>query len=310
MHLRKQKLYFPFLIPSGSLCSYSWIRQFLPFLLHPSFLFKLLIVGPFVNVDVRPFSGLIGADKYAILSALPEEFRGRILLYGRNQPDPDFSGWAFPLYVKPVIGERSIAVRKLYTIEDFQALRQNGFFSSHDAWIVQEAFEGIEYGLSFVRDLNASKTTVLFLSEKIIPPDAETASISSGAVFKDVLKEKETALSILEQKIESLLRERFPNFAVGRFDIKATDLSSLARGEFKIIELNGLGGMPLLYFEPDCYPRWNEYFLHVLQVGRQQARKYSFFQRARIILTDIPLLVSHIRRQEHFKKYCKNAFSR
>ncbi len=308
----KQKLYFSFLIPSGNIRSYSWVRQFLPFLLHPSFLFKLLTVGPFVNMAMRPFSGLIGVDKFAILSALPEQFRGRILFYRQSQPNPDFSGWTFPLYIKPVVGERSIGVRKLCKIEDFQELHKNGFLASHDAWIVQEAFAGIEYGLSFVRDPHCAKTTVMFLTEKIVRPGAETASIVSGAVFKDVLKEKgnELALTVLEEKIESLLYGYFSTVTAGRFDVKAKDIAALLRGEFKIIELNGIGGMPLLYFEPNCYPRWNDYFLHVLSRGNQQARKYSFLQRAKIILADIPSLVSHIRHQEHFRKYCADAFSR
>src|SRR4029077_5672968 len=42
-----------------------------------------------------------------------------------------------------------------------------------------------------------------------------------------------------------------PQFHVGRFDVRFTTLAAFARGEFKVIEINGAGSEAINFFDRD-----------------------------------------------------------
>ncbi len=53
----------------------------------------------------------------------------------------------------------------------------------------------------------------------------------------------------LESIIDTITK-KVPNFHFGRYDIKARNVEELQKGEFKIIELNGMGSLPTHIYDP------------------------------------------------------------
>jgi|GEM_PF-1273243 D-alanine-D-alanine ligase-like ATP-grasp enzyme len=112
---------------------------------------------------------------------------------------------------------------------------------------------------------------------EIIPEGEEktmvkTASISYGTKFK---KQELTELQI--QRLRELLPQLIQNdegLYQGRFDFRAKDLESLVSGDLKIIELNGLGGMPMEIYEShltieEKYEILFRYFKYLLQLAKR-----------------------------------------
>jgi len=75
-----------------------------------------------------------------------------------------------------------------------------------------------------------------------------TASISYGTKFKKINIPKASRKK-LSDLIGKMITEKNGVF-VGRFDLRADSVADLLQGKVKIIELNGIGGMPLEIYEP------------------------------------------------------------
>ncbi len=75
-----------------------------------------------------------------------------------------------------------------------------------------------------------------------------TASISYGTKFKkiNIPKPNQKKLSSLIEKMIA----RKDGIYIGRFDLRADSVEDVLNGKVKIIELNGIGGMPLEIYEP------------------------------------------------------------
>jgi hypothetical protein len=75
-----------------------------------------------------------------------------------------------------------------------------------------------------------------------------TASISYGTKFKKISIPKASRKK-LSDLIGKMIAEKDGVF-VGRFDLRSDSVEDLLQGKVKIIELNGIGGMPLEIYEP------------------------------------------------------------
>ncbi len=281
-----------------------WIEQFLPFFANPFFIGRVVRYGPFINPTLRPLSGCIGADKALILNAFPASVRGEVLVFDASSI-PTVHQLSFPYYIKPAIGERSVNVYRIETEADFMVLKNANLFAS-GVWIAQEAFTGTEFGVSVVRTPETGLLTIVFLTEKCVTGNAHTASIANGATFRELLHTADSLLiQSFTEKLEALFASTplLADFHAGRFDLKARDLTALLSGEFKLIELNGIGGLPLAYFGDDPYTQWNSYFLTLLAIGKKNSKRFSFFARLGRIFSDIPRVAFFVFKQKHFRAY-------
>ena len=293
----------------------SWIEQFYPFFRKKYFIKGFFLYLPFINKNFGAFSGLKSSKKAEILSKIPKDYTGKIKIFknsDKNLKLDIFSGFLFPIYLKPNDSERSVGVYKIKNqTEIIQKIQKHKNFK---IWILQEEFLGIEYAINIIRNFETKKFEIEFLVEKEKDLESDTASIANGATFKDlsfIFSESRKKIFFLEEKINLILKdEYFKNFNVGRFDIKAENLEKLLAGEFKILELNGVSGMPLLYFEKDFYERIDKYFLKLNLLGKKIKKEYSIFSKIKITIKDLIQLLILLFCQKHFKEYIKNKFKK
>jgi hypothetical protein len=80
----------------------------------------------------------------------------------------------------------------------------------------------------------------------VVVPLVEIGSHCRGAVFEDGSSLITPALS---QRIDRLSFSH-PGFYLGRYDIRAESEEALSRGDFKVIELNGVAAEPTHVYDP------------------------------------------------------------
>ncbi|NND01120.1 MAG: hypothetical protein HKN85_13145 [Gammaproteobacteria bacterium] len=81
----------------------------------------------------------------------------------------------------------------------------------------------------------------------------------------------------LEQAIFNLF-ERQPGFNFGRVDVKAADQNALQRGEFVVIEVNGIASLPTHMFDPgfslrQAYKIFFEHARYLVEIAREHSAK-------------------------------------
>lgn len=152
--------------------------------------------------------------------------------------------------IPTVIGDGETTIKALVLLLDMPVLQKQKIVSALE----------IEF-LDTVLARNISQTVV------------RTASISYGTNYVNqrlTLAQKK----LLEQQMNKVLSHA-TGFNIGRFDIKANNLDELLAGEFKVIELNGIGGMPTHVYETHLSLNQkqailNEYFDLLQNFSRQQ----------------------------------------
>ncbi|MBT3349284.1 hypothetical protein HN954_04335 [bacterium] len=77
---------------------------------------------------------------------------------------------------------------------------------------------------------------------------SRAASISFGTKFQKISVSADDPA--LVAAVEKMIKNPDGIFA-GRFDLRSENLEELKNGNFKIIEMNGIGGMPLEIYEPE-----------------------------------------------------------
>lgn len=109
-----------------------------------------------------------------------------------------------------------------------------------------------------------------------------------GSVFYDVS-------SIITPQLEELIDEiskKVNGFYFGRYDIKAKSVEDLCKGNFKIIELNGMGSLPTHIYDPEHSLR-NAYkvlFHHyniayrISKENKKRGHKFTSFKEIRKIV--------------------------
>ncbi len=156
----------------------------------------------------------------------------------------DQTGVTFPVIVKPDVGEQGWGVALIYTRPGLERY----FDCMRVAIIVQRYLHGIEAGIFYSRRPGAERGRIVSISEsthhqgvRADPCPEEAPSIVFGFTCHDA--EYRHALNWnspqLERAIDSLGRA-VPGFFFGRFDVRAASVGALLRGEFIVIELNGV----------------------------------------------------------------------
>ena len=164
------------------------------------------------------------------------------------------TGVPFPVIVKPDVGEQGWGVALSCTRRGMERY----FECMQDAVIVQRYFPGIEAGIFYCRRPDAERGRIVSISERIHhrgarvdPCPEEAPSIVFGFTCQDV--EYRDALNWTSPQLEralDALGRAVPGFFFGRFDVRATSVDALRRGEFTVIELNGVLSESTQIYDP------------------------------------------------------------
>lgn len=272
-----------------------WQIQFLPSVIK---YIPLVGVANVINPDIDGISGMVGASKAHLNTKVNPHYRPKDLVFTAKSfpetllPVLKQKKLSFPLFIKPVQGERAAGVQFLPSEADLLALE----LETEREYLLEDAvMTQSEFCISVVRDITTQKFHIFSLTERVIPtvtgdgqhsiaeliqtlPLTEaqkqkvlgaleadflttvlpkgldqvvvrTASISYGTEYVryDHTLSKAKLQAITEQ-INTVLTAA-SGFNVGRFDIKADALDDLVSGNFKVVELNGIGGMPTHVYE-------------------------------------------------------------
>jgi DNA-directed RNA polymerase subunit L len=133
-------------------------------------------------------------------------------------------------------------------------------------------------------------------AEQILPAGEEivisrAASISFGTKFQKIKIDKKdpSLINLLKKMIV-----KKDGVYAGRFDLRADDLENLKNGNVKIIEMNGIGGMPLEVYEShlkieEKYEILRKHFQKLLKIGekniaKMNGKEITFFRSAHEVL--------------------------
>ena len=158
------------------------------------------------------------------------------------------------MIVKPDVSEQGWGVALICS----QGGMERYFECMPVAIIVQRYLPGIEVGIVYMRRPGAERGQIVSISESIhhlrVPHDHcphEAPSIVFGFTCHDA--EYRDALHWNSPQLECAIDARgraVPGFFLGRFDVRAESVDALRRGEFAIIELNGVLSEPTQIYDP------------------------------------------------------------
>ncbi len=157
------------------------------------------------------------------------------------------SALAYPLVVKPDVGERGAGVAVVRSDPELrQALGRMG-----RAAIVQRRVAGVEFGLFYVRRPGEATGRVVSIGEVRYATGA--AAKASGMGFECARRmhydRRALRTPALVARVDALARAH-PGFHFGRFDVIAPSADALRQGRFQVIELNGVIAEPLHVYDP------------------------------------------------------------
>jgi hypothetical protein len=248
-----------------------WRRNWLAYIPLVPYLVWLVVRhrSPTVFTAANPgitTGGTIGESKAATLTGV-ERAGGRVAEFSVVAPHSDRgarvraatrwmdgTGVPFPVIVKPDVGEQGWGVALIGTRRGFERY----FECMPGAVIVQRYLHGIEAGIFYSRRPGAERGQIVSMSESIHhrggrtdPWAEETRAIVFGftcheAEYRDALHWSSPQL---ERAIDELGRA-VPGFFFGRFDVLAASVAALRRGEFTVIELNGVLSEPIQIYDP------------------------------------------------------------
>lgn len=240
--------------------------------------------------------GFVGESKFRILDALPAEWTlpARLLRPGAlNDRVREFDaavaalGAAYPVILKPDVGQRGTGVRRIGSRDDALAY----LAAETGPVIVQVWHPGpFEVGIFYVRRPDESRGRIFSITDKRFPSivgdgastledllwahprfrlqvplflarhggqqvlgDGEVLTLVTsgnhcqGAIFLDG---SDLITPALEARIDGIART-MPGFFVGRFDVRYRDPKAFARGEdLAIVELNGVTSESTNAYDP------------------------------------------------------------
>lgn len=179
------------------------------------------------------------------------DLRARVLVAARWMKE---TGITFPVIAKPDIGEQGWGVALISSRRGLERYLD----CMPAAVIVQRYLAGIEAGIFYMRRPGAEHGRMVSISQSIhrgrVPPEHgpdEAASVLFGftcheAEYRDV---PHWGSPRLERAIDAIGRA-VPGFFIGRFDVCAGSVDELRRGEFAIVELNGVLSEPTQIYDP------------------------------------------------------------
>jgi hypothetical protein len=262
---------------------------------------------------------LVGESKADILAGLaPSGAVARYILLPASQEIRErlscaqsFIAGQWPVVLKPDVGERGSGV---VIVRSEQALETHLRAATRDM-ILQEYVSGVEFGVFYCRGRILSITHKQFpcvigdgesTLERLILSDARAVAISHvyldrhpdasrripasgervqlvevgshcrGAVFVDG---SEYLTEALTRQVDEVART-FPGFYFGRFDVRSPSLEHFMRGEFLVLELNGVSSEPTHIYDPkvsiiDAYRAMFEQWRLAFLIGAENRRAQS-----------------------------------
>ena len=239
-----------------------------------------------------PFGGMLDESKTDVEQLIPAPYRvkGFSLDTSENFKVQLFQNAIdFPIIIKPDIGLKGYAVRKLDSLEE--AVHHIATLDNETTWLVQE-FVPYDKGFSilYYRNRKANTHVVLSLIEKrypIIIGDGQSSigdlilALDNPFLDHDWLKTKwhprwhevlasgqqlvidnvgnysrgasfHSMMEFVDQDFSNTVHKLFEDFKgvdFFRADLKADDLQGFLEGHFSIIEINGAKGEPLHIYD-------------------------------------------------------------
>lgn len=246
-----------------------------------------------------PDGGVVGESKADILDRLPEDCRISHLRIAAGEGDEavatamrrmSSAGWAFPVIVKPDVGQRGTGVRLVRSTSELADYLNR----TSGAILMQPFHEGpYEAGIFYYRQPGESRGRILSITDKQFPvvvgdgrstlrqlieshPRYQLQAslfMARHATTADIVlprgERKQLALAgnhaqgttfrdgshlwtlALEHRIDNIARHR-PGFFIGRFDVRYRDVDAFKAGrDLAVVELNGATAEPTDIYDPD-----------------------------------------------------------
>lgn len=267
-----------------------------------------------VNPSIE-MGGFFGEKKNEISQLIPAEYKpAEILITSsdnikKHLPLP----FDFPVFVKPNVGERGFEVHEIESEKELMHYAQKGF----DFLIQEKLTAKEEFGVLFHKNShNGGEVSSLAQKEFMVVVGDGGSSIAEliwnhkrhflyDGVIEDLCSIeldhvpkkgeeivvhqignhcKGTRFINANEHIDEDINRRFRELVeqvegldYGRFDIKADSIESIARGDFKVFELNGISSEPghiygnrhVFLAYRDLYKHWG----HILQLSRKNIKK-------------------------------------
>jgi|GEM_PF-37825 len=249
-----------------------------------------------------PDGGIVGESKADILSALPTEavIPWALLTHDQNDTRMDQfrkvmteNNWSYPIILKPDVGERGTAVRKVNNDNDAAS-----YFHEIPGSIIAQVFDPgpHECGIFYVRPPEENKGYIFAITNKTFPvlegdgehtveqlihrhprfrmqskiflrrlhaqrhdvlPQGQTLNLTMAGNHAQGCMFTDGAhlyTDILTDAIDKI-SVAYEGFYFGRFDIRYTDPRALAEGrDIRIVELNGVTSEATNLYDPNWSP--------------------------------------------------------
>lgn len=241
-----------------------------------------------------PFGGLVADGKWHTLKQLPQhQIPNTIFIKAREDSDLENlaseSSLAYPVIIKPDIGERGKGVQLIRNPEELKAFKIDGtsdyllqefedlplefgvFYSRHPdeevgviSSICSKEFPELEGdGKSTILELILKKERTRLNYNKVIPRFAERLNHvpSDGEKLRSVELGNHVlgstfrdANHLIDPQLTTVfdqLAKQIDGFHFGRFDLRAESIETLREGRFKVIEVNGANAEPIHIYDPE-----------------------------------------------------------
>ncbi|WP_158021933.1 ATP-grasp domain-containing protein [Flammeovirga pacifica] len=225
-------------------------------------------------------------------------------------------GLSYPVILKPNEGERGSGVEKISNDTDLndylktkpEEIILQEFIATNDEYgimyvrypdqskgkITSIVFKGELYVvgdgksdlLSLFNNHHRASLYLDFLTDKYqdvlhhVIADGEVFMLSKmgnhcrGAIFNDA----NYLISKLDTKVFDEISAHIDGFYFGRYDLKAEDEEALIKGEFKVMELNGVNSEPAHIYDPEnsLIAAYKDLFAHwwrIYKIGKQNRKQ-------------------------------------
>jgi membrane protein DedA with SNARE-associated domain len=268
--------------------------------------YRSFTVWTAANPGITPAGGVVGESKADILAKLPPEWVVPTVLVPPGEADNrlrqvlgaiDNCSWAFPLILKPDVGERGAGVRMVHEPQDIKK-----YLEANPGPVVVQPFHPgpFEAGIFYYRLPGQERGQIFSITDKVFPvvsgdgqstleeliwahpryrmQAATFLARHSASVDRVLDADERFALATagnhcqgtlfrdgdylvtpeLKQVFDSFSRS-FNGFFIGRFDVRYANEDSFRHGrEFAIVELNGVSSESTNLYDPS-WPIWRAY---------------------------------------------------
>jgi membrane protein DedA with SNARE-associated domain len=258
----------------------------LPYLLYLAVRYRSTMVFTLANPTI-PTGGLVGESKAAILTHLrAAASHVPPFATARNAAEAIAAGIGLPFVLKPDQGERGKAVAIARTSADVEAYFQHPrgrtivqpyieglefglYYARHPeapagqllgiTWkqfpvltgdgkrtvgqLILDDPRAVCLAQGYLRTCRRDPASIPAPGERIVL--AEIGAHSRGSIFVDA---GHLHTAALEATVDCVTRAH-PTFHLGRFDVRTPSIEHLQRGEFQVLELNGIGGEPVHMYD-------------------------------------------------------------